>query len=221
MKLYTLFLLGLILAISSCEEDDPGPTPQIRGEVNLTVPLSRQKTLYQRFTNSCPGGNFDTDADTIVLEVILEDGIKFFDEYGTSGSMNSDVRNHQTRMRVEAEVGVLRIFDRPNSYLFASLQADEILVDSTYSEVLWRDDCAVLTTTDSTVFEGTQPGLMTLFALDTIQLFGQKLMAAGPHEPGIKNKYVMYDARHLYMSYDEVIDPNAAPRMIGWIRIEP
>ncbi len=221
MKLHFILLLGILVAFTSCDDDDPGPTLPPRGEVNLTTPLNRQKTLYQRFTNSCPGGNFDSDLDTIVLEVVLEDGKKFFDEYGTSGSMSSNVRNHRTRMPIIPEIGVLRISDRSDSYLFASLHTDEILIDSTYSKVLWQDNCSVLTATDSTVFDGSQPGLMTSFALDTIQLFGQKLMVAGPQEPGIVYPYIMYDARHLYMSYDEVIDPTAVPQLIGWIRVEP
>lgn len=221
MKFQSIFLLGLIVTLSACDDEDPEPTLPPRGEVNLTTPLNRQKTLYQKFTNSCPGGNFDSDTDTLVLEVILEDGKKFFEEYGTSGSMSSDVRNHRTRMAVTPEIGVLRIFDRADSYLFSSLPQDEILVDSTYSQVLWQDDCSVVTIADSTTFSDTEPGLITLFALDTIQLFGQKFMTAGPHEPGIVNKFLMYDARHLYMSYDEVIDPTAIPQLIGWIRIEP
>ena len=221
MKSNYIVLLGILLAFSACEGNEPEPMPQIRGEVNLTVPLSRQMTMYQKFTHYCPGGSFVKATDTIILKVVLEDGKKFFDEYGTQGSESAEVRDHRTRMPITIEIDVLRIFDRSNSYLFASLPSDKILVDSTYTGMLWQDDCSVVTTSDSTIFEGDQPGLIALFAIDTVQIFDQKLMTAGAHEQGIANKYVMYDGAHLYMSYHEEFNLGQPYRLNGWLRIEP
>jgi len=220
MKSYFLLLLGLIVVMGSCKDDEPKPMLPKRGEVNLTTPLSRQKTTYQKFSTSCKPGSFDTDTDTIILEVILDDGKKYFEEYGTPGSMSSEIRNHRTRMEVLPEVGVLRIFDRSESYLFASLPKDEILLDSSFSQTVWQDGCAILTISDSTVFAGVQPGLITNFSLDTILSLDQKYMYTEPEQPDDINKYILYDGRHMYVSYDEELQPALASRMVGWIRVE-
>jgi hypothetical protein len=221
MRLLFVASLGLLIALGSCKDDDPEPMLPERGEINLTTPLSRQKTTYQQFTTNCRPSGFDTDNDTIILEVVLEDGIKYFDEYGTAGSMSSEVRAHRTRMRILPEVGVLRIFDRSDSYLFASLPGDEILLDSTYSEVLWQAEfCEILTVSDSSRFVGSVPGLITNFTLDTVLSLDQKFMTPIPAPAGSEYQYTLYDARHLYLAYDANYDPGAGTMMTGWMRIK-
>ncbi|MEM7375262.1 MAG: hypothetical protein AAF587_42095 [Bacteroidota bacterium] len=208
-----IFILGLLI---SCQ-DDPPPVP-IPGAVptdwvdfsNLKI---GQTTTFILYLSDCSQleEEFTFTGDTLVLEVIDQNGQLHLQESLTRGSSGYEPSNEAVRYPVESKDGIALLPDRQSSSLFFFYANDTLRLNPTQTEPLKQDGCQLVL--DKAPFIGNDIGFVSDFAFGDVHLKEKIAVSCEPYFD--LDAYLLYDARHLYMSHKIMEE-----RILGWIALQ-
>jgi len=213
MKNYALLLIGLALFVFSCspKEEDPFLPPNTDNRVDFSNLQEGQLSSFIRYTTKCDDLNdsFEYTQDTLLLEVIKQNGNLFFKEMVTLNSplYTSGAFVNPVTYPVTASEDNIYIPERSASSLFFFYENDYIYLNPKHDMDLIQEGCRLLQ--DGQPFIGNDIGAVASFEVGNIKISDKTSISCEPLED--LDAYLIYDNKHLQVSHVIIQEG-----LIGW-----
>ncbi len=223
-KIYTYTVIGLLfLGLSNCVKGDIKPPILSAPEVSLKDLKVGQQSAFVRYKTSCAdlNGSFSYTGDTLILEVIEENGSLFFKESLTAESpmfLNGDFQE-PIIYPVSSDGLVLSLPERDASALFFFYANDVVQLFPKDQVTLSQDACKLFL--DSDPFIGNDIGKFDKFHVGPLTFNDKTAISCEPFFN--LDAYLIYDADRLYMSHVITIEDFNGQVfddvVLGWVKI--
>lgn len=204
MKNY--LILGLVVLTLACSKDDiQGPIvitePVPEGSINWAAPEAGQRSLFFNYTTQCDDldGAFEFIGDTLVVEVIEENGQQLLKEQMTEHSISviNGNPNDPIVYPITCDGEKVLIPERENSALFFFYGNDTLRLTTPMDVSLQQQDCKLFH--NDNLFIGDDIGFVESFQMGEVEKKSKVAVSCVP----IVNvdAYLIYDRQQLHVSH--------------------
>jgi hypothetical protein len=201
MKLSKFCLLITLIGLMSCAKDDAPiiPDPEPSAELNLKNLSEGQTASYVRLDGICGFDDmFNYTQDTLILEIIDQDGDLYFQESFTEGSPLYEFNPDPVAYPVIKEQDMILIPERDRSTLFFFYGNDTIKTAPQHEITLVQESCQQLA--DGEPFRGDLIAYLPTFDLHDISLREQTVVSCVPIIIDLE-AFLCYKDGRLNLSY--------------------
>ncbi len=212
-----LLLLCCCFAIlAACNDDDSIIEPS-KNPVQLDKLEVGQKSYFLNYLSNCDSlnTNFHLTGDTLVLEVVEENGALKFKESFTEHSPKT-INNPTSPVfySVEAFDNFVLIPQRFESNLFFFYGNDTIHINNLNQEAMIQNECRI--DFNGSTFIGNEIGLIDEFKIGDFKQKNKTVVSCVPMMWNL-DAYLIYDKNALYMSHSVNQFDNS---IAGWVLLE-
>jgi hypothetical protein len=229
MKTRHFLWIFIVVVIAACAKedipviDDPDPLPE--NAINLSDLKEGQKSFFIKYTSTCDSleEKFEYTRDTLVVEVVKQNGELFLKEYLTENSpMYQDTfsSNEPVFYPVRGIENNVLIPERAYSSLFYFYGNDTIRLNRQHDVNLLQSGCKLMI--ESNPFIGDEIGVVQNFRFGGVEVKNKTVVSCVPMVD--IDAYLIYNNEQLFLSHTVTIVEFMGfiqEFIAGWELLEP